>query len=42
MADELATMTPQDLAGFDRRLADAVDSNKGTHKESLVDKLMRH
>jgi hypothetical protein len=42
MADDLASLSPAELAGFYRRLADSVDKNKGALQVSLAALLMRH
>jgi hypothetical protein len=42
MADELAKLTPVEVQGFYRRLANLVDTRKGTIKVSLAAMLMNH
>lgn len=42
MSDVLATLKPADLASWYRRLADAVDANRGDLKVSLAAMLLRH
>lgn len=42
MSDVLATLKPADLAAWYRRLADAVDANRGDLKVSLAAMLLRH
>jgi hypothetical protein len=42
MFDDLAKLTPPELAAFYRRLADFVDQHRGQFKRSLAAELLRH